>query len=168
MTPIYLSGVGGWLFSDYNASLSSNWTELDWTGTELGNKLFLNLQANTLPVQQENIFLFKLFTRKLVLPTYKYFPSHREIYPLHTAKPYHYHIPTEKLFHNSLMKMNPSKWNDTSKGETLPPKPHNKQTIDQGNLRYKMWVRNVMIYVSFLGKSFSFENCHLGKVFPLL
>ena len=28
---------GGWLYSDYNASLSSNWTELDWTGTELGN-----------------------------------------------------------------------------------------------------------------------------------
>ena len=27
----------GWLFSDYNASLSSNWTEFDWTGTELGN-----------------------------------------------------------------------------------------------------------------------------------
>ena len=27
----------GWLYSDYNASLSSNWTELDWTGTELGN-----------------------------------------------------------------------------------------------------------------------------------
>ena len=26
-----------WLHSDYNASLSSNWTELDWTGTELGN-----------------------------------------------------------------------------------------------------------------------------------
>ena len=25
------------LGSDYNASLSSNWTELDWTGTELGN-----------------------------------------------------------------------------------------------------------------------------------
>ena len=24
--------------SDFNASLSSNWTELDWTGTELGNK----------------------------------------------------------------------------------------------------------------------------------
>ena len=56
MAPIYLSGVGGtvaepmcrvgrlrslcvgWLYSDYNASLSSNWTELDWTGTELGNK----------------------------------------------------------------------------------------------------------------------------------
>ena len=55
MAPIYLSGVGGtvaesmwwvgrlrslcggWLYSDYNASLSSNWTELDWTGTELGN-----------------------------------------------------------------------------------------------------------------------------------
>ena len=30
-------GWGGWLYSDYNASLSSNWTELDWTGTELGN-----------------------------------------------------------------------------------------------------------------------------------
>ena len=28
---------GGWLYSDYIASLSSNWTELDWTGTELGN-----------------------------------------------------------------------------------------------------------------------------------
>ena len=46
MAPIYLSGVGGvggvggWggSHSDYNASLSSNWTELDWTGTELGNK----------------------------------------------------------------------------------------------------------------------------------
>ena len=41
MAPIYLSGVGGvggWLYSDYNASLSSNWNELDWTGTELGNK----------------------------------------------------------------------------------------------------------------------------------
>ena len=55
MAPIYLSGVGGtvaepmcrvgrlrslcvgWLYSDYNASLSSNWTEIDWTGTELGN-----------------------------------------------------------------------------------------------------------------------------------
>ena len=37
-------GVGGvgWLYSDYNASLSSNWTELDWTGTELGNKSTLN------------------------------------------------------------------------------------------------------------------------------
>merc|ERR1712243_438369 len=30
---------GGWLYGDYNASLSSNWTELDWTGTELGNCL---------------------------------------------------------------------------------------------------------------------------------
>ena len=29
---------GGWLYSDYNASFSSNWTELDWTGTELGKK----------------------------------------------------------------------------------------------------------------------------------
>ena len=29
-------GGMGWLYSDYNASLSSNWTELDWTGTELG------------------------------------------------------------------------------------------------------------------------------------
>ena len=41
MALIYLSGVGwvdGWLYSDYNASISSNWTELDWTGTELGNK----------------------------------------------------------------------------------------------------------------------------------
>ena len=28
--------MGGWLYSDYNASLSSNWTELDLTGTELG------------------------------------------------------------------------------------------------------------------------------------
>ena len=28
---------GRWLYSDYNASLSSNWTEFDWTGTELGN-----------------------------------------------------------------------------------------------------------------------------------
>ena len=52
MAPIYLPGTvaeamwwvgrlrslcGGWLYSDYNASLSSNWTELDWTGTELGN-----------------------------------------------------------------------------------------------------------------------------------
>ena len=36
MAQIYLSGVG-WLYSDFNASLSSNWTELDWTGTELGN-----------------------------------------------------------------------------------------------------------------------------------
>ena len=26
---------GGWLCSDYNASLSSNWTDIDWTGTEL-------------------------------------------------------------------------------------------------------------------------------------
>ena len=34
--------MGGWLYSDYNASLSSNWTELDWTGTELGNKSTLN------------------------------------------------------------------------------------------------------------------------------
>ena len=32
---------GGWLYSDYNASLSSNWTELDWTGTELGNRMFV-------------------------------------------------------------------------------------------------------------------------------
>ena len=34
--------MGGWLYSDYNASLSSNWTELDWTGTELGNSLSVN------------------------------------------------------------------------------------------------------------------------------
>ena len=34
-----VGGWGGWLDSDYNASLSSNWTELDWTGTELGKKL---------------------------------------------------------------------------------------------------------------------------------
>ena len=34
---------GGWLYSDYNASLSSNWTELDWTGTELG-KMILRSQ----------------------------------------------------------------------------------------------------------------------------
>ena len=31
-----VGGGGGGLFSDYNAILSSNWTELDWTGTELG------------------------------------------------------------------------------------------------------------------------------------
>ena len=30
-------GWDGWLYSDYNASLGSNLTELDWTGTELGN-----------------------------------------------------------------------------------------------------------------------------------
>ena len=35
-----VGGVGGWLYSDYNASLSSNWTELDWTGTELGNSSY--------------------------------------------------------------------------------------------------------------------------------
>ena len=29
VAPIYLSGVGGWLYSDYNASLSSNWTKLE-------------------------------------------------------------------------------------------------------------------------------------------
>ena len=41
MAKIYLSGVGsvGWLYSDYNASLTSNWTELEWTGTELGKKV---------------------------------------------------------------------------------------------------------------------------------
>ena len=33
----------GWLYSDYNASLSSNWTELDWTGTELGNNFDVNI-----------------------------------------------------------------------------------------------------------------------------
>ena len=40
MAKIYLSGVGsvGWLYSDYDASLTSNWTELEWTGTELGKK----------------------------------------------------------------------------------------------------------------------------------
>ena len=37
---------GGWLYSDYNASLSSNWTELDWTGTELGNKYWNKYYAN--------------------------------------------------------------------------------------------------------------------------
>ena len=50
MAQIYLSGVGGvggWLYSDYNASLSSNWTELDWTGTELGKML------NLTPVSQK-------------------------------------------------------------------------------------------------------------------
>ena len=30
----------GWLYSDNNASLSSNWTELDWTGTELGKSVY--------------------------------------------------------------------------------------------------------------------------------
>ena len=42
MAEIYLPGwVGGWVGgtdSDNRASPSSNWTELDWTGTELGNK----------------------------------------------------------------------------------------------------------------------------------
>ena len=38
MAQLFLPGVGwGGSHSDYNASLSSNWTELDWTGTELGN-----------------------------------------------------------------------------------------------------------------------------------
>ena len=27
------------IYSDYNASLSTNWTELDWTGTELGKRM---------------------------------------------------------------------------------------------------------------------------------
>ena len=38
MAQVYLPGEGGCggSHSDYNASLSSNWTELDWTGTELG------------------------------------------------------------------------------------------------------------------------------------
>ena len=35
--------VGGGLYSDCNASLSSNWTELDWTGTELGNNKIFKL-----------------------------------------------------------------------------------------------------------------------------
>ena len=45
MAEIYLPGwvggwVGGWLGLTLiiRLSLSSNWTELDWTGTELGNK----------------------------------------------------------------------------------------------------------------------------------
>ena len=43
----------GWLYSDYNAILSSNWTELDWTwtkldwtGTELG-KISVRVQLRT-------------------------------------------------------------------------------------------------------------------------
>ena len=32
----FLSGSNILVRGDYNASLSSNWTELDWTGTELG------------------------------------------------------------------------------------------------------------------------------------
>ena len=38
MAQIYLSRVGGWLYSDYKASLSSNW---NLTGTELGKNLVL-------------------------------------------------------------------------------------------------------------------------------
>ena len=37
---ILVRGGVGWLYTDYNASLSSNWTELDWTGTELGKISF--------------------------------------------------------------------------------------------------------------------------------
>ena len=45
MAKIYLSGVGsvGWLYSDYDASLTSNWTELEWTGTELGKMILSRL-----------------------------------------------------------------------------------------------------------------------------
>ena len=38
--------MGGWLYSDYNASVSSNWTELDWTGTELGNSYEISTNFN--------------------------------------------------------------------------------------------------------------------------
>ena len=50
MATIYLSGVGwgGWLYSDYNASLSSNWTELDWTGTELGKIMTFIVATNVI------------------------------------------------------------------------------------------------------------------------
>ena len=41
---IYLPGVGG-SNSDYNASLSSNWTELDWIGTELDNSNLMTSQS---------------------------------------------------------------------------------------------------------------------------
>ena len=33
---VWVAQAMWWLYSDYNASLSSNWTELDWTGTEFG------------------------------------------------------------------------------------------------------------------------------------
>ena len=41
---IYLPGWVGWvgLTLIIRLSLSSNWIELDWTGTELGNKLWLH------------------------------------------------------------------------------------------------------------------------------
>ena len=48
MAEIYLPGwVGGWvgLTLIIRLSLSSNWTELDWTGTELGNRAELKLNV---------------------------------------------------------------------------------------------------------------------------
>ena len=54
----WVGGWGGWLYSDYNASLSSNWTELDWTGTELGNKstlIFTQLKPDLRYDQKRNI-----------------------------------------------------------------------------------------------------------------
>ena len=49
MAEIYLPGwVGGWLGLTLiiRLSLSSNWTELDWTGTELGNIIQLERKIN--------------------------------------------------------------------------------------------------------------------------
>ena len=43
MAPIYLSGVGGFTLI-IMLSLSSNWTELYWTGTELGNIISFTLK----------------------------------------------------------------------------------------------------------------------------
>ena len=52
-------GWGGWLYSDYNASLSSNWTELDLTGTELGktvNEILLHLDEQNIAISH---YIFK-------------------------------------------------------------------------------------------------------------
>ena len=40
------------LYSDYNASLSSNWTELDWTGTEPSNLQGISKKNCTLLILQ--------------------------------------------------------------------------------------------------------------------
>ena len=58
-----LGGVAcvGWLYSDYNANLSSNWTELDWTGTELGNMRLYRMVCDSmgqLSTKQDHLKLF--------------------------------------------------------------------------------------------------------------
>ena len=57
-------GVGGWgwvVIIRYNANLSSNWTELDWTGTELGNMRLYRMVCDSmgqLSTKQDHLKLF--------------------------------------------------------------------------------------------------------------